>query len=414
VLGYVAALVALDFFPLRRFHRGEKLSLVDAAARRVWLEKIPFLLLSVVLVAGTVYGRFFVTGDWPKPTRVEDFGLVARLMQAFYLWAYYVWKTLLPLDLGPFYTTLLGNRPFDPPFTASALAVLGFTVLLLLRWRRWPAALALWLAYLGLLVPMLGLTERPHYSHDRYSIVNGVVLAVAATLIVRQACAKFGPRVTLTLASLLAALCVGGSVRQVRIWENDFVFFKELLRRMPPAGQLRAVALLKLGNAQADIGEDQQAEAAYREAMQSSPNNTFVQLPYNFGNVLARQGRWAEAEVAYAKAVSLDPRHLAARNNYGIALAKAGHFDAAFAQFDEALRLAPNSADTHLNYGIALAGKGDLARAVNQLDRALELSPGLAIAHAQLAEVLARQGKPDEARRHAAEAERIRNAAAIP
>lgn len=412
VLGFVAALVALDFFPLRRFERGDSMSLVDAAAWQVWREKVPFLLLSLVLVAGTVYGRFFVTGDWSKPTNLGEFTLVARAMQAFYLWAYYVWKSLLPFDLGPFYTTLLGNRPFAPAFTASALAVIGVTVLLLARWRRWPAALALWLAHLGLLVPMLGLTERPHYPHDRYSIVNGVLLALAATALLWHGRDRPWRRPALVGAGILAGLCVVASHRQARIWENDFVFFEELLRRLPPTSHYRLVALLKLGNALADAGDDPKAEACYREALAINPDTTFVQLTFNFGNVLARQGRWAEAEAAYAKAVAVAPRHLAARNNYGIALAKQGKFEAGFAQFDEALRLKPDSADTHLNYGVALAGKGDLSRAVESFNHALKLNPHSADAHAQLAEVLTKLGKLGEASQHATEAARLRKAEA--
>lgn len=408
VLGYVAALVALDFFPLRRFQRGDSLSLVDAAAWEVWREKVPFLLLSLVLVAGTVYGRFFVTGDWSKPTNLGEFTLVERTMQAFYLWAYYVWKSLLPFDLGPFYTTLLGNRPFAPAFTASALAVIGVTALLLARWRHWPAALALWLAHLGLLVPMLGLTERPHYPHDRYSIVNGVLLGLAAAVLLWQGRERKWRRPALVGAGMLAGLCVFASHHQTRIWRDDFVFFDELLRRLPPTSHYRSVALLKLGNAHADAGDDPKAEACYREALALNPDTTFVQLPYNFGNVLARQGRWAEAEAAYAKAVAVAPRHLAARNNYGIALAKQEKFAAAFAQFEEALRLKPDSADTHLNYGIALAAKGELDRAVEQLNRALQLNPQSADAHAQLAEVLTKQGNAEQARQHAAEADRLR------
>ena len=408
VLGFVAALVALDFYPLRRFQRGDSASLVDTAARKVWLEKVPFLLLSVVLVAGTVYGRFFVTGDWSKPTTLGEFTVVARVMQAFYVWAYYVWKTVLPLDLGPFYTTLLENRPFDPAFTVSAIAVIGVTAVLLARWRQWPAALALWLAHLGLLVPMLGLTEKPHYPHDRYSIVNGVLLAIGAAALLWSLRNRPWQRGAVAAAGILAVFCAVGSHRQTRIWENDFVFFEELLRRLPPTSHYRPVALLKVGNAHADAGDDAKAEACYREALAINPDTAFVQLPYNFGNVLARQGRWAEAEAAYAKAVAVAPRHLGARNNYGIALVRQGKFEAAFAQFDEALRLKPDSADTHLNYGVALAAKGELDRAVEQLNRALQLNPQSADAHAQLAEVLTKQGNAEQARQHAAEADRLR------
>jgi protein O-mannosyl-transferase len=105
VLGFVAALVALDFYPLRRL---DTMRLADLAGlRAVMSDKLPFLALSLLLVGGTLYGRFFITGDWSKPTNLGDFPPEARVMQAFYLWAYYAWKSLVPLDLGPFYTTLL-------------------------------------------------------------------------------------------------------------------------------------------------------------------------------------------------------------------------------------------------------------------------------------------------------------------
>jgi tetratricopeptide (TPR) repeat protein len=419
VLGFVAALVALDFYPLRRFgstiaalspRPSPQMGARGIGLRAVLLEKIPFLALSLLLVAGTVYGRFFVTGDWSKPTGLGDFTLLARAMQAFYLWGYYVWKSLLPLDLGPFYTVLLETPPLAPVFVANALAVIGVTGLLLVNGRRWPAALALWVAHLGLLVPMLGLTERPHYPHDRYSIVNGVLVAVAAAALLWRARDSRWGRGALTTGAILAALCLVGSLRQVRIWENDFVFFAELLRRMPATNEYRSPALLKLGNALADAGDDAKAEACYREALALTPNPAFVQLPFNFGNTLARQGRWAEAEAAYAKAVAVAPRHLGTRNNYGIALTRQGKFDAAIAQFEEALRLRPEHPDTLLNHGTALAAKGDLARAVEFLTRAAQQNPQSAEAHAQLAEVLVKQGKPEQARAHAAEAERLKRA----
>ena len=240
--------------------------------------------------------------------------------------------------------------------------------------------------------------------------VNGVLVAIAAAALLWRARESRWSRSTFAAGAILAALCLVGSLRQVRIWENDFVFFAELLRRMPATNEYRSPALLKLGNAHADAGDDAKAEACYREALALTPNPAFVQLPFNFGNTLARQGRWAEAEAAYAKAVAVAPRHLGTRNNYGIALTRQGKFDAAIAQFEEALRLRPEHPDTLLNYGAALGAKGELARAVEFLTRALQQNPQSAEAHAQLAEVLVKQGKPEQARAHAAEAERLKRA----
>ncbi|MBI5801749.1 MAG: hypothetical protein HZA92_13635, partial [Verrucomicrobia bacterium] len=172
VLGFVAVLVALDFFPLRRFGAA-------GHARRILVEKVPFLALSLLLVAGTIYGRFHVTGSWDKPVTLENFPAFARAMQAFYLWAYYAWKPLLPLDLCPVYPVLMESRFNEAPFLLSALCVLAVSAVLFAKRRVWPAAAALWLAHLGLLVPMLGLTERPHYPHDRYGIINGILWSMA-------------------------------------------------------------------------------------------------------------------------------------------------------------------------------------------------------------------------------------------
>ncbi|MEY4201092.1 MAG: Tetratricopeptide repeat, partial [Verrucomicrobiota bacterium] len=65
----------------------------------------------------------------------------------------------------------------------------------------------------------------------------------------------------------------------------------------------------------------------------------------------------------------------------------------------------------HLNFGVALGKKGELDRAVQHLTRALELNPQSTEAHAQLAEVFTKKGKPDLARQHAAEAERLKKLA---
>jgi tetratricopeptide (TPR) repeat protein len=377
VLGFVAALVALDFYPLRRFQAGGAFSLVNAAARRVWGEKVPFLLLSAVLVAGTVYGRYFVTGTWDKPVTLDNFPPFARVMQAFYLWAYYAWKPLLPLDLCPVYPVLMESKFTEAPFVLSALGVLAVSAFLLAKRHAWPGAFALWLAHLGLLVPMLGLTERPHYPHDRYSIINGILWAIAgAALLWKFTQARPKPAPVLAVGAGLVILLSARSWRQTGIWHSDLPFFTDMVAKLR-SPHYRSQALMKLGNSHADLEDDAKAVAAYREALQLSPASATFHLHFNLGNALARLAQWSEATASY----------------------------------EAALRLQPDSAAGQLNFGVALGTKGELDRAVQHLTRALELNPQSAEAHAQLAEVFTKQGKPDLARQHAAEAERLKKLA---
>ena len=58
--GYALVLVVLDVYPLRRFSRGPRWWR-DAAAGRIWLEKVPFVLLGG-LVLLTLLGRLNPAG----------------------------------------------------------------------------------------------------------------------------------------------------------------------------------------------------------------------------------------------------------------------------------------------------------------------------------------------------------------
>ena len=176
-LGLVPLLVILDVYPLRRFGRGPS-RWWNAAALRIWLEKLPFAALALLAVGIGLLARFNPPPDWPQPVSLAQFSLFARMMQACYVWGYFLWKPWAPFGLSPVYTTLVEFNPMGWPFWLSAALVAGATVWLACEWRQWPGALALWAAYLVLLVPVLGLTEHPHYPSDRYSYIPAMLWSV--------------------------------------------------------------------------------------------------------------------------------------------------------------------------------------------------------------------------------------------
>ena len=64
--------------------------------------------------------------------------------------------------------------------------------------------------------------------------------------------------------------------------------------------------------------------------------------------------------------------------------------------------------------GHTFAAANNLPRAAEHLARAVQLAPQNADAHAMLADVLTKQGKPEAARVHAAEAERLKRSQTAP
>ncbi len=192
---------------------------------------------------------------------------------------------------------------------------------------------------------------------------------------VAQARSKTVP--VLAAGAALMILLAAVSWRQTAIWQSDLPFFTDMAAKLR-SPHYRSQALLKLGNARADLGDDAKAVTSYRDALQLSPASATYHLHFNLANAFARLSQWPDAITSY----------------------------------ETALRLKPDSASAVLNFGVALGGSGELARALEQLSRAVVLDSQSAEAHAQLAAVLAKLGNTDEARRHAAEAERLKQMAA--
>ena len=398
VLGFCAVLIAIDLYPLRRFQREGRISFSDKDARRVWLEKIPFIVLASLTVAGTLYGRFFNVGTWFEAADAAQFTMAERIMQAFYVWAYYVWKPLWPTDLCPLYPTLLRFSPTDAVFVLSAIGVVGLSAFLILRRNRWPWTLALWFAHLGLLVPMLGLTERPHYPHDRYSIVNGVIWSVLFIGAIRQlGIARMKP--LLTAGSIVAIMLGLLSFRQTAIWKNDITFFTHLSQKSGTP-RLNAAAFMKLGNAYGNNGEDLFALKYYDEAWATDPQFPYVQLPYNHANALLRLGRASNAAENYERALKVDPEHLGALNNLGICLLNLKQPERAIALFQRAVEIEPSNANSLFNLGSALADNGNPDAALQLLQQSLNLSPMAVNTHRKLSEIYTARGQGKLAQQH--------------
>ena len=365
-LGFVVVLATLDVWLLRR------LSPIstglrrwwDAAARRVWLEKIPFAALAIFIVGINLLLRFQGTSYWPKPVALAEFGLFDRFAQACYIWAYYFWKPWLPFDLSPFYDDLVQFRGTDPAFLASIGVLVAITTAVVLGRNRRPLLLAAWLCYLVLLVPVLGLTEHPHFPSDRYSLVAGVVwasLIAGALFLAGQR--RVAQPLAIGFGAVAAMLFAGMTAQQLPIWHNSVALFRYMI---------------------------QQSEG--------TPHCYDFHVRLGF---VYRDGRdYEQARQHFARAVELNPASGRARHYLASVLADSGKLDEAIAQYAQAVRLRPGDVELRNGFGVALASRGDLPEALEQFQAALRIKPESPEAHQNLGSTLARLGKSDEARLH--------------
>lgn len=178
-----------------------------------------------------------------------------------------------------------------------------------------------------------------------------------------------------------------------------------------PVRAVRAEAAARLaGEAAAVLPEGQRRAHADALAEYVAAQRYMSDLPsgpYNLGNLRLAQGRAAEAEREYRRALRIDGQFLPAQVNLALLLAGDGREREAEALLRAVHAAHPREATVALDLGLLLAGRGARAEAEAALRAALAADPGLAPAAFNLA-VLLGERRAREALRYARLAAELR------
>jgi Tfp pilus assembly protein PilF len=391
-LAYPVVLIALDVVVLRRLGPAVG-GWWSTPARRVWREKVPFALVAGAVLAISLLARWRAAGLWEPVPSLEEVGLGTRVMRAFYLWGYFVWKPLVPFGLAPVYTTLVW---FDPRSAAFVLSVAGVTLAtVLLWWRRQasPGAWWLWVCHLVLLVPVLGLTERVHYPSDRYGYLPGMLGAVALAGVVRQIRPVVAVAAALPALTAVAAL----SVAQIGIWRDSESLFRHLLRVVEDR-RYRDDLAFRLADVLRLAGRGEEAADWYRESLAAGPAG--ARAPWAHAALArwaAERGEISESRSRYEQALALRPLDVELYLEAGRVLLGVGATPEAVRLLEAGVAALPERGALRHELARALVQAGDFGRAVREAEQAVRLLPRVAATHRLLGAALQGAGRPDEA-----------------
>ena len=378
-------LLLLDVWPLNRWPMAHW----DwSRVRRLLVEKLPLLVLSVVSLLATLQAQRQI-GAVAESAALP---ISVRLANAVVSYVAYLRAFFWPSGLVPFY-------PYDVSIPAwlvagsllllSALTLAGVALL-----RRLPAVPVGWAWYLGTLVPVIGIVQvGGHRMADRFTYVPsiGFFLAVVwgAAAVVRRLRV---PRVaTGALVFVALAVLAVAARAQVWVWQDSLSLWQHAVSVFPDDPK----SLASLADSHAQAGQLTEAVSEYRRALEIDPG--MPKVHNNFGLALRKLGDWDGARAAFSEALLLNPNYAAAHTNLASLLVARGEMESAYRHYHEAIRLDPTVGLPRINLAMALARDGRLAEALPLAMEAVRREPTRTDWRLALARLFADLGRREDA-----------------
>jgi tetratricopeptide (TPR) repeat protein len=334
VVGLPLVLLALDVYPLRR--KG----LVGLLA-----EKIPFLLVSMTVAAATL----LMWGRRDLMTDLDTLGVLDRLAILAYGLCFYLLKTVVPWRLSPLYELHYPVRLLTATYIVPALTVAAISTAVIRLRRRWPAGLAIWTAYIALLLPVSGVFQNGHQiAADRFmylpclgwALLGGAGVTWCWRARGRGVLPDRPARLLVALSGTVIVAFAALSTLQIRVWRDSETLW------------LHAIAL--------------------------DPTSAFNH--YHLAGALSILGKREEARAEFAKAIALAPEGLDAKGKFyawvGGELQTSGDLDGAEQHYTAALRYAPREEMALQNLGMIYVLRGNDRAALDMFVRLLRVAPG--------------------------------------
>jgi len=374
-------MMAIGFFLLSLLSKGMAVSLpvvlllIDfvkgrLSDRKVWLEKIPFFVLSIV------FGIIAIAAQQAEEAlHTDTIPLAQRIIFAFYGYVNYIYKLIVPVHLSAYYPYPIGSRDAIPPiYYAYAGIVIALWVLTwksLRRTKKIFFGMAFFTITVFLVLKLLpvGYTVMA----DRYSYVPsiGIFYLVSEGLVwlYRRQAGVIFKVIACSIGIILTVFYSYTTIERCQVWANSLTLWSDTIEKYDNI----PMAYLNRGVYYLDAKDYTASEKDLTRALELDP--TYATVYYNRGKVFQETQRRDAAIQDYNKAIELKPTMVNAYINRGNTYRNGGLYELALADYNKALDLDPSVVETYNNKGILYQQQGNLQSALNEFGKALKISP---------------------------------------
>ncbi len=372
--------------------------------RRLFIEKIPFALLTIAFGIIAMFGKGKVLA---ASSTASKFWLGLKSIAVSL--GHFIW----PSNLSVMYPQTTPVSLFSPDIALSAVVVIVLAVLIVLSLKRTPRVLIGAAFFMLMLLPtFINVTKGgdTYFTSDRYVYAAMIgLLYVVATLIEwlhnRPVSYRFQSKRTNLIAGILV-LIIGIFAVQARTqaltWRTSETLYVSVIESYPAAHAAHnnlgleylaqgkftdaeqefmksliirddPYARLNLASAYLKLNRPADAMREYQQVIDADPSHATAY--YGLGTIAQSQGKVDEAADYYAKAIEKDPKQSMAYNNLGAIMLRRENWAAAIDAFSHAIAINPEFPEAEYNLGVAYEQNGQLAEAIQAYEAATALNP---------------------------------------
>ena len=325
-VSFPLVLLILDAYPLAR--------LTKPGWTRVVVEKVPFVAL------GAASSLVTIMAQWRGGAVARHVALGARLWGAERGLCFYLAKMALPINLSPMYPLESEFSPWRWDYLLSLALVFGVSVTAVVVRRRAPVVGALWVAYVAMLLPAIGIVQvGQQAAADRHMYLPLLAPAIGiAALVVRVWQGGRHIRAALAVAAVITMIGLSIlTVRQIGVWRDSPTLWMWVIKKQPGA----AMAHYNLGEYLREKGDLDSAGQFWQRAAEIEP--TFSWPLNQLGNLAVLHGSLDEARRYFDRATRVNVYDAEAQLNFANFLEDQGEVAEARLHYEIFLRVAPPS-----------------------------------------------------------------------
>jgi protein O-mannosyl-transferase len=338
---------------------------------KIYKEKVPFLLLSILFGILSIYANKPLDAD-EVILRWDD-----RILYSAYGFVLYLFKLLLPVRLSAWYSYPEG--PYFYYFAAVSILVIICIAYLIIKFYKKNTLIIFSTIFfiINIILMLQVFPARSTVIAERYTYIPSITFfLLMAYFYIQYFENNKKNRVTATTFLIIyIGVMALFSFNRSRIWKDSQTLWENVLNKNPNV----AVALNNLGLAKSDLGLYSEAISSFDRLIILKPD--FPDAYVNRGLARERLSDSTGALQDYSRAIELDPNSILAYSNRAMLWSDLKDSVSAFKDITYALKLRSNEAMLLRNLGLIYVKFNNLTEGLKQLNAAIELNKNYSLAY---------------------------------